>query len=406
MTSFHKPTIKEIYDTIINDYTTRTEKQIPVLKKALIKCFAYAIAGVVCFIWSFAEWQYLQVFIETCDFEALKRWGNLVNIDHKTGTKTVLKIKLENITASTTIQAGTIWKSLVNGLTYKSLSTIYIDTSKTTTALINVECNTSGTIGNLLNDEILHITNPLYAIPETATVNQTITTGTENEDIESYRQRVLTRYKRKAQGGAAIDYYQWTTEVSGIIDCLPYVLETGLITLFCIKSGSGLNRTPTGQIEPNTFPRWQNGQMIDIVGYGQFLSIANSINGSDNTNNRRPLNTKVQLLPPNYTQYKIEIEELSPVNDSLIESIKAGLIAELDKKRPNVKAIGCTVNNATINSNQLNSIVQNIMDSVDGKYNSFTLRNEDNELILNDILGIGCLAYLGELKINSSTINL
>ena len=411
MTSFKKPTIQEIYNTIINDYKTRTNVKVPILKRSLIKCFAYAIAGIVSLIWNFAEWQYLQIFIETCGFEALKRWGNLVDVNYRLGTKAVLKIKLENASKNE-ITAGTAWKNLDNGLIYKSLTTINtnintntntsINTAKgnaTTDIFINVECSASGEIGNLLNDSKLNLINPVAGLPETAIVYSTEIIGTDNENIEDYRIRVLNRYKRKPQGGAAIDYYNWVTEVVGIVDCLPYVLQNGLITLYIVANGSGTNRTPTGSIEPNIFPQWQNGQMLDIVGYGQFLSVANSING-DNANNA------ASLLPPNYTEYKIKIEDLNPINESIIQNIKNSLIAELDKKRPNIKAIGYSVNNATINSNQLNSIVQNIIDSVDGSYTKFTLKNQDNEIILNDILDIGCLAYLGELKINNLIIDL
>ncbi len=409
MTSFKKPTIQEIYNTIINDYKTRTNAKVPILRRALIKCFAYAIAGIVSLIWNFAEWQYLQIFIETCDFEALKRWGNLVDVNYRLGAKAVLKIKLENA-SKMEIPAGTTWKNLNNGLIYKSLTTINIDPTKIPTDIfLNVESSTGGEIGNLLNDSKLNLINPVAGLSETAIVYSTEIAGTEDEDIEDYRIRVLNRYKRKPQGGSAIDYYNWATEVAGITDCLPYVLQNGLITLYIVSNGSGTNRTPTGNIEPNTFPQWQNGQMMDIVGYGQFLAVANSINGdsANNTiNNRRPMNAKVQLLPPNYTEYKIEIEDLNPINESIIQNIKNSLIAELDKKRPNIKAIGYSVNNATINSNQLNSIIQNIMNSVNGSYTRFTLKNQDSETILNDVLDIGCLAYLGELKINNLIINL
>ncbi len=425
MTSFKKPTIQEIYNTIINDYKTRTNAKVPILKRSLIKCFAYAIAGIVSLIWNFAEWQYLQIFIETCGFEALKRWGNLVDVNYRLGTKAVLKIKLENVSKSE-ITAGTAWKNLDNGLIYRSLTTININTNTntsintakgnaTTDIFINVECSASGEIGNLLNDSKLNLINPVAGLPETAIVYSTEIIGTDNENIEDYRIRILNRYKRKPQGGAAIDYYNWATETAGIVDCLPYVLQNGLITLYIVSNGSGTNRTPTGSIEPNTFPQWQNGQMIDIVGYGQFLSVANSINGdnmnnenniNDNLNNRRPMNAKVQLLPPNYTEYKIEIEDLNPINESIIQNIKNSLIAELDKKRPNIKAIGYSASNATINSNQLNSIVQNIIDSVNGSYTRFALKDKDNEIILNDVLDIGCLAYLGELKINSLNVDI
>jgi hypothetical protein len=385
-----------------------------------VKCFAYAIAGIVSFIWNFAEWQYLQVFVETSDFESLKRWGNLVNIDHKKGTKAILKLKLDNIQPNITIQAGTAWKSLTNGLIYKSISTTNTypqTTSNNIQQFVNVECTETGSKGNLPNEEQLNLINPTIGIPDTATVEQTIVLGTEDEDIEAYRIRVMARYRRKPQGGSATDYCQWATEVSGIVDCLPYILNPGLITLYIVKDGIGLNRTPTGEIEPNIFPQWQNGQIQDINGYGQFLSVAKSISGSNNnassiiTNaianyDRRPLNTKVQLLPPNYTEYKVEITELNPISDQIINNIKEGLINELNKKRPNIKILNYTINNATVNSNQLNSIVQNIMNKVDGSFTNFILRNNNDETILNDILSIGCLAYLGELKINGSVIDL
>ncbi|HSQ98087.1 MAG TPA: baseplate J/gp47 family protein [Rickettsiales bacterium] len=405
MTTFTKPTIKEIYNTIISDYTTRTGQEVPVLKRALIKCFAYAIAGVVYFIWNFAEWQYLQIFLETCEFEALKRWGNLVDITYKSGVKSILSITLLNVSKSE-ISAGTIWKSLDNGLIYKSISTTTVNS---TTVVLNVECSQSGSTGNLSNDSILNITNPIAGLPEIATVSKTITTGTNDEEVETYRTRVINRYKRKPQGGSAVDYYDWSTEVSGIVDCFPYVLQNGIITLYLVASGSGLSRTPTGQLQPNTFPQWQNGQMTDLVGYGQFLSVAKAINSSDsdtNTNDRRPLNTQVQLLAPNYTEYKVEIVDLDPISDSIIASIKTALIDELDNKKPNLKALGYTVNNATINSNQLSSTVQNIIDTNDGSFTSFSLKNSNNEVILTDVLGIGSLAYLGELKINGSTIDI
>ncbi|HSQ97215.1 MAG TPA: baseplate J/gp47 family protein [Rickettsiales bacterium] len=403
MTTFTKPTIKEIYNTIISDYTTRTGQEVPVLKRALIKCFAYAIAGVVYFIWNFAEWQYLQIFLETCEFEALKRWGNLVDITYKSGVKSILSITLLNVSKSE-ISAGTIWKSLDNGLIYKSISTTTVSSTK---VVLNVECSISGSSGNLSNDSILNITNPIAGLPETATVSETITTGTNDEEIETYRTRVINRYKRKPQGGSAVDYYDWSTEVSGIVDCLPYVLESGKVSLYLVSSGSGSNRNPTGSVSSNPFPTWTDGQMEDLTGSGQFLSVAKAINSSDETSNdRRPLGTKVELLNPNYTAYKIEILGLSPISDSITESIKEALIDELDVKRPNIKALSYTVNNATINSNQLSSIVQNIIDSSDGSFTSFSLKNSDDELILTDVLGIGCLAYLSELKINGSTIDL
>lgn len=401
--TFTRPTVQELYNTIIADYSSRTGQTVPLFKRAVVKSFAYALAGVISLLWNFATWQYLQIFLVTCELEALERWGNLVGIKYRQGSKAILQLTLTNVQLGT-IQAGTVWKSLSNGLVYTSLPSKVVTGS---TVTLNVECTTSGSIGNLLNDEVLHLTNPIIGLPETAMVTDTLSLGTEDEELENYRTRVLQRYQRQPQGGSAIDYYNWATEVNGIVDCLPYVLNNGVVTLYLIANGSGLNRTPSGELSPTQFPQWQQGQMLELDGSGQFLAVAKAINGSGEGNNdRRPLNTPVELKAPVYTQYKIEINGLSPFNDELNHSIKQALITELDHKKPHLKALGYTVNQATINSNQLSAIVQNLISSVDGAFTSFSLKNSNNETILTDVLGVGCLAYLGELKINNSSINL
>lgn len=335
--TFTRPTVQELYSTIIADYSSRTGQAVPLFKRAVVKSFAYALAGVISLLWNFATWQYLQIFLVTCELEALERWGNLVGIKYRRGSKAMLQLTLTNVQLGT-IQAGTVWKSLSNGLVYTSLSSKVVTGS---TVTLNVECTTSGSVGNLLNDEVLHLTNPIIGLPEIATVTDTLSLGTEDEELESYRTRVLQRYQRQPQGGSAIDYYNWATEVNGIVDCLPYVLNNGVVTLYLIANGSGLNRTPSGELSPAQFPQWLNGQMLELNGSGQFLAVAKSINGSgENTNDRRPLNTIVELLAPVYTQYKIEIKGLSPFNDELNHSIKQALITELDRKKPHLKALG------------------------------------------------------------------
>lgn len=405
MAGFKKKTLKDIQSDIICEYTTRLRKykneDSPLLPIAIVRSLAWAVAGVVVLMWNYLAWVYLQILPQYCGIIILKLWGALVGVDYKYGTKTTLKIELTNVTAGS-IMAGTLWKCLKNGVVYKSLSTV-IPVSGV--AIVNIEALVSGPAGNLNPDDILDITNPFDGIPDKAVVKSVLVTGSNDEDIEVYRKRVIIRFKQKPQGGSFIDYFLWATEVPGIVDVLPYVLESGTNVLYLVSDGSGTDRTPSGYVTPNPFPEWEDGNMKNISGSGLLFQAAKSINGTDDLkNSRRPAGAVVKLRQPNYTPYRVEITELTPNTNEMIAKIKTAIVSYLDVKRPYILALGYSKQNALINSNQLNAVVQNTVSIQDGTFNSFTLKNGENKAINEDILGIGCLAYLEKLTVNGADI--
>lgn len=405
MAGYKKKTLKNIQSDIVSDYTTRIKKETgveaPLLPKAVVRSLAWAVAGVASMYQNYLAWVYLQILPQTCSLPVLKMWGSLFGIEYKTGTKTTLQIELSNVTASSII-AGTLWKSTKNGVVYASLSTgVPIDGVVT----LSVEAKIAGPIGNLNPGDELDITNPFEGVPDKAIVKSVLVTGSNDEDVEDYRARVLMAFKRKAQGGSIVDYYLWSTEVAGISDAFPYVLESGTIVVYLVALGSGKNRTPSGNVTPNPFPEWDNGNMKTISGSGLMYQVAMAINGTeDMKNTRRPAGAVVELRKPVYTGYRVEITELSPATNDINTKIKAAIVSYLDTKKPNVMALGYTKQDATINASKLNAAVQNAIDADGGTYSSFVLKNSGGEVINEDILGIGCLAYLEKLKINGVDI--
>lgn len=401
MANYTKPTIKDTYNTIIADYETRNAQTAPLLEIAVVKSLAWAFAGIVSLLWNFSLYQYMQIFVQTCGLAALKMWGALVGIFYKEGTTTTIKLNITGVTASS-ISAGTVWKYLNTGVTYTAISSA--DTSNGTVN-INAAASVSGAAGNIPDNAVLYITNPMVGVPDTATVSSTLLSGSEPEDIEVYRQRVLIRYRKKPQGGAAIDYYLWATEVEGISDAFPYVLIEGKGTIYIVANGSGQNRTPTGHVSSNPFPEWEDGQPKELSGSGEFLQVANSINSSNGTiNDRRPMQYTLELLPPEYKGYNVSITGLTDITTDIINVIKSTIISYLDAKKPNVRAIGYTAQDALINTIQLSTAIQNVIDT--RSFTGFQLTNTNNNIITTDTLGIGTLAYLNSLSINGTTINL
>ena len=129
MSGFKKKTLKEIHADIVNEYTTRlrrlNNKNSPLLPKAAVHSFAWAVAGVSVMKWNFLSWVYSQILPQYCGPEMLKLWGSLLGLEYKNGVSTTLQVEIQNVTASNII-AGTLWKSLKNGVVYKSLSTYNI----------------------------------------------------------------------------------------------------------------------------------------------------------------------------------------------------------------------------------------------------------------------------------------
>ncbi len=405
MAGYKKKALKEIQSDFINEYTIRIKKEtgadIPLLEKSVVRSFGWGVASVAVMYQNYLAWVYLQILPQTCSLPVLKLWGSLFGVEYKNGTKTTLQVEIDNVTASSII-AGTLWKSSKNGVVYTSLSTVYpVDG----TAVLSLEAKTSGPVGNLDPGDELDITNPFDGIPDKAVVKSVLVTGSNDEDIEDYRKRVLIAFKRKAQGGSLVDYYLWSTEVAGIIDALPYVLESGTIVVYLVADGSGKDRTPSGSVTPNPFPEWENGNMKAISGSGLFYQAAMAINGTDDMKNtRRPAGAVVELREPNYTGYRVEITELTPATNDINAKIKAAIVSYLDAKKPNIMALGYTKQDATINASKLNAAVQNAIDTDGGTYSSFVLKNSEDEVINEDILGVGCLACLDKLKINSVDI--
>lgn len=400
MANFTTKSIKEIFDSFMAKYTVLRSKygdDSPLLEKSFIKTLGYAISGIAATLWQLAVWIYKQIFPQTCDLPALKFWGSLIGVEYQTGQAANLTIQLNGVTASF-LTSGTVYKDLASGLIFKTISQVNAENEQ---IIATVQCSTTGIIGNLPVGTVLNIANPLDGIPSTATVTEIKIEGSEDEETENYRKRVLYKFKNKAQGGSAIDYYLWATEVSGIVDALPYIISDGIVSLYLIADGSGLNRSPSGNLSPNPFPKWENGQFTEFTGSGQMLAVAKSIEGSEEgVHDRRPINARVQLLKPNYVGFSVEIQGITSTDYN--SKIKDVLIQKLDSKRPNLVVLNYPVSNAKINKMQLTGEINNIIG--DETFTSIELKNSRGESINEAILGIGSLAYLSSLKINNTIV--
>jgi len=400
MANFETKTIKQIYDAMLAKYATLRSSYgdtTPLLEKAAIKSIFFAVAGVAGSIWQLATWVYQQCFPQTANLTFLKLWGTLIGVKYKTGVAANAVLHLTDVSAAN-LAAGTVYKDLASGLIFKTISNAVQSGGEITTTAV---CSTSGTAGNLAVGTILNIANPLSGIPDTAEITSISTEGTEDEETEAYRQRVLFGFRNKSECGSAIDYWKWATEVSGIVDALVYCLANNVVKIYLVAQGTGNGRTPTGTVSPNPYPSWVNDNFTPLTGSGQFLAVANSIEGSSaGVHDRRPLTAYVELSAPVYEGYSVEITGLT--DTSYNDAIKDAIIEVLDEKRPNIVVLGYDVANAKINKNQLSSAVTAVIESA--TFSTFILKDDNDQSINEQVLGVGGLPYLKKLTINGTVI--
>jgi uncharacterized phage protein gp47/JayE len=406
MADFTRKYTKEIFDNFMAEYNSLRQKYndenaetAPILPKSVVKSLGYAFSAEISTLWSLLTNAIKQCFPQSADLPALKMWGGLVGIDYKYGQNACLLLEIENVNAQF-LDAGATFKDLSSGLIYQSTSRANTNNGS---VLTTVKCLTGGTVGNLAVGTELTLTENFEGIPQTATVKSISIVGSDDENREEYRKRVLLRFKSKPRGGTIIDFYNWTLEATGIIDCLPYVLEEGKITLYLVSEGSGQNRTPTGANVPNPFPQYVNGQIVPFTGSGQFLEVAQKIEGDSTIGFRRLLNAKVELKAPVHVPVSIAITGLTGNdNGEFNQIIKSSIIEYLDKRRPNILALNYTTADAIINKYSLTGIVTDVIDG--NTFSGISVKNKKNVEIDEFTLDIGELCYLQELTINGTVI--
>ena len=149
-------------------------------------------------------------FIETAEGEWLDKHGAnpAIALERDTGmeaTGTVTFTVETPVTTDTVIPEETIIVNSATGLEYATIADAILGAGETTVE-VSIECLTTGEDGNCGIGEIDTIDDIIADIPALTVTNENpITGGTDYEEDEEYRQRLLDYKKRDSFG--SIDYY-------------------------------------------------------------------------------------------------------------------------------------------------------------------------------------------------------
>lgn len=161
-------------------------------------------------------------FIDSAEGEFLDKHGAnpFINLQRDTGMEASgsVTFSVESpVTSETVIPEGTVVVNSSTGMEYSTLYDAILDT-ESTSVVVAIECLTTGEDGNCGIGEIDTIEEEIADIPTLTVTNETaITDGTDYEEDDEYRERLLA-YVRQDDFGSLAYYNRLGLGVEGVHD--------------------------------------------------------------------------------------------------------------------------------------------------------------------------------------------
>lgn len=187
------------------------------------------------------RWVYRQIFISTCSEAHLVVHGSELGIARRPALAASGTISLE-ATAPFSLPAGALFVSDA-GEFYLAPSAIVGGAGAVS---IPVIAQNAGVVGNAPAGIAVRLVVPVAGVPE-GTLPYGAAGGSDIEDIEAYRARILERLRARPRGGNDDDYRVWVKE-SGNFDAVfikGWHPSAGRVTIYPLKPGKGAARIPS-----------------------------------------------------------------------------------------------------------------------------------------------------------------
>ncbi len=216
--AFNIPTTTELALQNLALLEGKINQDAPLVDKSFLRTLSVMEAFIGIMIQKYQAERSKQNLAKTATGIDLENIGSNIGVLIKLPKATVLEIQI-NAEDATIIPQGTVLSGNANGLLYFSDADAIASGG---IAVLTATCELEGSDGNLNNGQILTLTNIILGAANTGVVTDTIQTGTDKEDQEVYRERILINQRAVRGGGNRFDHKIWAEEVEGVFKAYPY----------------------------------------------------------------------------------------------------------------------------------------------------------------------------------------
>ncbi len=400
--TYENKTVEYVYNLLISSFQEQFNNKLRLLPKSFIVVLSKVLSAIYIVPFKLCGWFFLQIFPDTASYDTVNVLGHTVRPLIKLGDQFGVQRPMEGTAweGSVIVHRTGINRSVAVGTQLKNDTTGMIYCVATSTELdeddkeVPVYCTESGMSGNLENGDILNFVNPVDFAEKETEVLQTTVKGTDAETEESYRNRVINRYRSQPQGGALADYRIWAYDAPGVLQTYPYNDEDSPGGVLIYVAGKT-------DIYPTRVP---DSALLTAVGR------ACTYNPDTGIADRKPVTAVLDpsgdesfanIKPVKVVRFNIRITDL---RDATIEDFGKAVKPELEKYFLNCEPYirGLSNDNYRIDlilRNTIISITNNIALSIKATFDTVVM-NTSGSAIAQYKLGRGELAVLGDLYVN------
>ncbi|EGT3638675.1 baseplate J/gp47 family protein [Clostridioides difficile] len=306
-------------------------------------------------------------FPQTSYGEYLEWLGECKGVFKNQPTKSVGMITFTGV-QGTIITKGTIVTTVATdekqSIEFELLETKTIGENETVD--IKAECKESGTIGNVSKGSISVLLGSISGV-KSVTNKEDFRGGTDIEDEEHFRERVLVAEQEDKLSGASSDYIRWAKEVDGVgyAYVVPEWAGAGTVKVLILdKNRKAATQELIDKVQEHIYPNVEEGQ---------------------NRNGKAPIGAIVNIATPQTLLINVKASFVFS-NGFSQETVLNILKNKIDKYLDKIDIGG------TVSYNAIYSLAGSMMLADEGiqDFSNLTINDGTTNIILNDqVVGIG-----------------
>lgn len=385
------PTIVEINQNISGDLKSRFNLFSDKLKKTF-NALALVLSGQFHLVYLYLRDIQNNIFPDTATSELqggmLERLGRIY-LNRNPFNATIGRFNISVVgVAGSVLRENLTFKSNEDALNQGQVYVLDLEYTLTgTDDVIEVRSIGSGVEFNLNVGNRLTITEPIIGVDKTVTVTEIIEQPKASEDLELYRQAILTAIQLEPQGGSKGDYRQWATDAQGVRLVYPYVRDSNAsivdifveATLADSVSGTGV---PTTTILNDVLEVINEDPDVTKLPYER---------------SRKPMQADVQVSAITRVPIDINITGLNNNTASVQSTIESAIVDFLYKVRPFIDGADLRRNkNDILYSGKLQSAVTDSLTN-GNFFNDLTVLVDGNAVVFYEF-DLGNVPYLRNLN--------
>ena len=320
-----RPTIGDIQERVTGHIESALNQDVPAVPKAVFPIVAGGVGGVWQMLYTFGVWCLDQLFPQRASMPYLGYLGDNKKVPI---TEATTWIGEAEITYTDSPVGG--WRDVLAGEQFRHEQTQVIYVATATAAIDNpagspvaLRSAVTGEIADLAIGDELTILDSSDLPGEVFTVSDVSQQGSDVEDTEVYRQRVIDAYQKQPQGGALADYEKWAEETPHVINAYPYPGANPTEVTVYIEVDDETDGIPTAT--EKTLALW-------YITYDPVTELAS----------RKPVTDTVTVEGITRIEFDVGITGLSPDTSEIRSAIETALDAYFAEREPYIEGLSIT----------------------------------------------------------------